>query len=135
MKRNSDFVTNSSSTSYLLINKKEITAEEFVEKLWRNGLEKAIKDNLVKGVKDLFPLRKGLNEISAYSDCDDMFSQLFTYPDIPGIYKGINCEDFWIREGCIEHVEFDDDGEYNYKEYVDTVPEEYRKIIDEHNKK
>lgn len=135
MKKNSDFVTNSSSTSYLLINKKEITVEEFIEKLWRNGLEKAIKDNLVKSVRDCFPMKKGVNEITAYSDNDDIFSQLFTYPDIPDIYKGIDCEDFLIREGCVEHAELDDNGEHIYKEYVETIPEEYQEIINEHNKK
>ena len=80
MRKKLDFVTNSSSTSFVILCKEELSVEEFINNLWESGLGDRIKKELIRTLNNSsFPFfQKGVNKISANSDdYDCLFSQLF----------------------------------------------------------
>lgn len=134
MKLKLDFVTNSSSTSFIIACKKKLTAEEFVNNLWKNGLGEAIKEILINNLRcGKFPLEKGVNGIHAYSEnYDNLFDQIF-YNFSETVLENLDDgDDFAIREGCIETFtdEIEEEREY-CEEFLNKFPSNLRGLIEE----
>jgi len=130
-----DFVTNSSSTSFLVVCRKELTAENFINNLWNSGLGDKIKEKLIRDVNDHgFPFKEGLHDIHAYSDdTDSLFSQLFYYFDELWWNKILTDNtSFAMREGCCVESLMED------LEYVDEIKKdfslEFQHVIDNYIK-
>jgi len=134
MRKKLDFVTNSSSTSFVILCKEELSVEEFINNLWEGGFGDKIKEELIRTLSSRsFPLQKGVNKMSASSDdYDCLFSQLFyNFPDL-WWKKDIRNDKFCMNEGYVDS--FVDDRSLNDDEFLKSFPEEYHPLIEEYIK-
>lgn len=131
MKQKLDFVTNSSSTSFVVVCKEDISAEEFVNHLWDNGLGDVIKNQLVSNIRNGF--QKGVNEIYASSeDYDNLFS--FIFYNFEGFWwnKTLGNEKFLMQQGCKDT--FIDERIENDDGLINEFPPDFKPMIEDYIK-
>jgi len=132
LRKKLDFVTNSSSTSFVILCKKVLTAEEFINHMWDSGLGDRIKKELIKTMCDrVFPLKVGVNDLSVYSDnYDSLFSQfLYNFPDLWWNNK-FEGNYFCMKEG--DSGLFIDERNCDDESFLQGFPEEYHQMIEDY---
>lgn len=116
MKAKTSFVTNSSSTCFMIMMKNTLTFDDFVDELWRylaDSFKKSFKEGLNNKVKTMEPNTVYRLEISS-EDCDSPLMQTLYYMD--NDLQKVNTPNFSIGYyNDYEDDEYDDDPDIEVK--------------------
>jgi len=136
MKIKTNFITNSSSVSYIIINVEELSVDDFINELWNSGLSELIKRNLISSLKNDFPFKSGVNSLYASSEDYSIFDLIF----YNHVHDDANFENdkFIMKTGhptnFIEDVRYGDD-DWLKQSFPKKYHSEIDKYIEENPKK